>query len=187
MEIVPANEIDEWLSADQDTIPSLALLLLCLPYLTSLKLQLDWGALDCLLKATRRIQNAPAGTFLLHLKSVSIDCDVLDPNKFNSDKSDVIKFLASLLALPSLASFHVECLDLQDEGCADEWNICPQRSNVTDLSFSECRIGEKMLFQLLGKVGNLESFELVSAGRPDWYWLGVGLIHYAKRSLKKLR
>lgn len=190
-QIIRADEVDEWLQAIQHSTedhPILALLLLQLPNLEDLEISSIGMPIEYLSRTTQRIKNAPAGTYLSHLKhvSINIDTDWEDP--------DLMKIFDSFISLPSLASCCIEGLTIGNEERDFEWHLRPHELNIVDLAFIHCNIGEKALFEVLGCTKNLKSFTLTSLRSdshstrqlPDWYWLGVGLLHHAKQSLEKL-
>lgn len=196
--IVPADEVDEQIRGIQVSAiveDSLALLLLHLCDLNSLEISFSTDTTQYLFPTTQAIRKAPAGTCLLHLKHVSIDCFGIGYESEGDVGYDVMRLLMALLALPSLASCYVEGLQIPDEECEIESTGRSQIFNITDLSFVDCAIGAKTLFQLLRKTRNLESFKCIFSGATlpfehsglDWYWLGTGLLHHAKHSLKKLQ
>ena len=198
--IILADEVEERIQEIQvnaDAEPSLALLLLHLPDLNSLEISFstDTTQFTCDI-IPQAIQNAPAGTCLLHLKHVSINYFAIGSETEGGAGAEVMRLLVALLALPSLASCYVEGLQIDDEeDCEIESMGCLQIFNITDLTFFNCAIEAKTLFQLLRKTRNLESFKCIYSGARfssesfslDWYWLGIGLLHHAKHSLKTLQ
>ena len=195
--IIPADELEEQIRGIQinaDVQCSLALLLLHLPDLNSLEISFSTDTTQYICKTTHAIQYAPAGTCLLHLKHVSIDCSAIGYETEDWAGFDVMRLLDALLELPSLASCYVEGLNTRDEDFEIESIGCSQIFNIRELTFFDCAIGAKTLFQMLRKTQNLESFRVIFSGarlsesfRLDWYWLGIGLLHHAKHSLKKLQ
>ena len=190
--IVQTNEVDEWLQALQDNMsdrPALALLLLDLPNLNRLDLTFGNDSIKFLSMTAQKLLNAPTGTYLAHLKHVTIGDTWMRSVREHPDR---LRFLMSLLALPSLASCRLLWLALYDDDCAIESMICPKRFNLTDLVFMGCTIEEKTLLELLKRTQNLESFrydlpyDTETAGL-DWQWLVNGLSCHTKHSLKKLQ
>lgn len=187
-EIIRADEVDEWLQACQDGTedPILALLLLNLPYLNSLEVLSFGMPIERLSRTAQRIKNAPAGTYLSHLKHVSINFDA------HWEKPDMMRFFMSFVSLPSLASCHIHGLIIGDD--ERDFEQHPRESNIADLSFTHCDIGERTYFEILRSTKYLRSFTGSSLGLPapftqqplGWYWLGVGLLHHTKHSLEKL-
>ena len=193
--ILGMNEVDEWLQAFQDRTAdhlALALLLLVLPNLNSLHVTLFHGSTAFLSMTAQKLQNAPTGTYLPYLKHLSINCAWIGSIM---ERSDILSFLISLLALPSLASCRIQCLDIYDKDCAIESIKCPQKFNITDLVFTGCNIEKNTLLELLGKTRSLELFQynlFPSSAQSedaslDWYWLANGLSCHSKHSLKRLR
>lgn len=191
-EMISADEVGEWLQTIQEGTenPILALLLLQLPNLSRLEISAVGMPVEHLSRTTQRIKSAPAGTYLSHLKRVSINFDA------DWEKPDMMRFFTSFMSLPSMTSYHIEGLRIGDE----EHNLFerylrPHESNIADLTFTNCEIGEKTLFEVLGSTKNLRSFGFTSPTTaahflpspvPDWYWLGVGLLYHARHSLEKL-
>lgn len=194
---IRAVKVDAWLQAIQDSTDdqsSLALLLLHLSDLDSLVISLTVDSLQYIWETSRAIQQAPAGTHLLHLKRVSIDYSGIDSERSVATRMFVGEFLVALMALPSLDSFDVKGLDIFDKDWAIYLIKSSQRFNITDLSFFDCTIGAKTLNEMLKKTQKLESFSCVFNGVRlssqksgiDWYWLSSGLVCHTKHSLKKL-
>lgn len=192
--IILPDVVDERLEANQDSIDNrslLDLLLLHLSDLNSLKIFLLANSIQFFCEAIQGIQDVPAGTYLPHLKRVSINCLAIA----DWGRHYVMRSLVTLLALPSLVSCDVEGLSIRDEDYAIGTIGCSQRFNITDLSFLDCAIGSKTLNELLGKTQNLESFSCVFSKARfsseqfglDWYWLGAGLLLNTKHSLQKLQ
>lgn len=53
------------------------------------------------------------------------------------------------MPLPSLTSYHVQGLTIDDEERDLEWHLHPHESNIANLAFIRCTIGEKELSEVL--------------------------------------
>lgn len=190
-DIISADEVDEWLQTIQEGSedPILALLLLNLPNLNSLEILSIGMPIENLSRIIQRIKNGSASSYLSHLKRVSMNFDE------DWETSDTMICFTSFMSLPSLTSYHIEDLSISDDESDLERHLRLHKSNIADLAFTHCRIGEKTLFEVLRSTKNLRSFSYTYL-RPavrflarqglDWYWLGVGLLHNTRHSLEKL-
>ncbi|CAD6590189.1 MAG: hypothetical protein ASARMPRED_004607 [Alectoria sarmentosa] len=181
--IVRADEVDEWLQAIQNgnEDPVLALLLVHLPNLERFRPFSIGMPIEQTSRTIQQIKHAPAGTYLSHLKNVSINFDR------GWEKADMKMFFKSLMSLPSLTSCYVQGLTIDDKERNLEWHLRPHESNIAKLAFILCTIGEKELSEVLESTKHLEAFSYRSLAPPDLSWRGsVGVLHHARHSLEKL-
>ena len=185
-EILEASEIDNAIQHGVEYQTILALLLLHLPNLEVLEF-ITAGNMQHLSRTTQRIKNAPESTYLSHLKSVSIYAH-------HEKMPDATSFIACLISLPSLTSCYMNGLVLGGEERDLERHLRPHESNVSDLTFVACDVGEKVFLRILESIKCLRSFTCLNMNlynRPAQpanprYGLYLSLLGSSISSLEKL-
>ena len=153
IEIIPTEEVDEWLQeirrGNEDGL--LALLLLYAPKLHTLKFvaPFDYQS-SYLLKTIQRVvgQGSSVKPYLSHLKHVDIDF---------TDQWESLDFVRAFMSLPSLTSIKTNNLFVDGRTHEAQSAILPQPSNVMDLSFQNGSLPQKVFSELLRGVENLRN------------------------------
>lgn len=172
----------------------IALLLLHLPNLISFDLQ-DQGACTRRIFDILELNSELGGTCLLpKLKRLRFDHAKVE-GQLGGCLEDINR-LKHALALPSIASLEAKALERvqHDEIGAP---VSAQSSNITSLSFKECGLSPKSMFELLEATKSLTNFSYVwpiaSQGPQIWidapfdpFWIRGALLAFAKDSLCKL-
>ncbi len=187
-EIIPANEVDKWLQAVQDRtdLQSLvAMLLIHLPDLEELDLDYVGLPIGDILRMTQGIQIAPTWTSFSHLKRVCIST-----LRYLED-DDIMKSLLTLVLLPSLVSYSIQGLKIDNEQHDLEQHLGSHESNMARLNFINSRIDERVLTKILRSTRSLKNFAFEAsffARQPvNWYWHCIdGLLLYSSSSLESL-
>ena len=186
-EIIPANEIDKWLQAVQDRtdLQSLiAILLIHLPDLEELNLDFVGMPIGHILKMTQIIQIAPAWTSFTHLKHVWIHI-------WGWKDTDTMKSFLDFIFLPSLVSYSIRGLGINNEDHDLGQHFGSHKSNVARLTFIDIRIDERILVDIFRSTRCLKHFSIEAdypAHNPvNWYWHCIdGLLLYSGSSLESL-
>ena len=187
-ETIAANEVDKWLRAVQDrtNLQSLiAMLLIHLPDLDELDLENVGMPIGDILKMTEGIQVAPVWTSFSHLKHVWIGF-----LRYWED-ADVMKSLLNFVLLPSLLSYSIVRLNIDNEQRDLEQHLGSHESNIARLNFIDSRIDERVLTKILRSTRCLKDFCFEAhqfAKQPvNWYWHCIdGLLLYSSSSLENL-
>ncbi len=184
--IIGASDIDNEIQHGLDYQLILALLLHHLPNLEVLDISLG-TSIEHLSKTIRSIKDAPVGTYVSHLKSVSVNF-----NHVYERRHSVASFIAFLISLPSLTSCHMTGLVLRSEERDLERHLRPRESHVSDLNFTSCNVGGKALLKILESITCLRSLactnlQFLPAEEPNpWYELYLSLAGSSNSSLEKL-
>lgn len=70
----------------------------------------------------------------------------------------MMRFLMSFMSLPSLASYHIQGLGIGDEDHDFEKHLRPRETNLADLAFTRCSLGERTYLEILRNIKRLRSF-----------------------------
>ena len=155
IEIIPTDEVDDWLHeirrGNED--PLVALLLLHAPRLHTLKFLVPYARSDSsyLLKTIQRVtaQGSSTNLYPLHLTNVYM--------RF-AETWESLDFVKAFMSLPSLTSIKTNNLFVDGRTHEPNSAILPQPSNVTDVSFRSGFLPEKVFSELFRGIPNLKSF-----------------------------
>ena len=155
VEIIPSEEVDDWLHqirrGNED--PLVALLLLHAPKLQTLKFIVPYIGSESsyLLSIIQRVtkQGTKAKLYPAQLRNVEMYC---------AEAWQSLEFVQAFMSLPLLASIRTDSLFVDDRTYEDSSGTLPQPSNVTDMSFRSGFLPEKAFSELLRGVKNLTSF-----------------------------
>lgn len=189
-ETIPANEVEKWLQAVQDLTDLhaiIAILLIHLPDLEELNLGEVRLPIGHTLKMTQDIQFSPAWTSFSHLKRVRIGISILR----YWGNADIMKSLLGFVLLPSLVSYLIEGLKIDNEQHDLEQHLGSHESNIARLNFTNSRIDKKVLTKILRSTRCLKTFVFEAskfAPQPvNWYWHCIdSLLLYSSSSLESL-
>ena len=155
VEIIPSEEVDDWLHqirrGNED--PLVALLLLHAPKLQTLKFIVPYVGSESsyLLNTIQRVtlQGPKVKLYPAHLRNVEMYC---------AEAWQSLDFVKAFMSLPMLASIKTDSLFVDDRTYVDSSGTLPQPSNVTEMSFRSGFLPEKAFSELLRGVTNLKSF-----------------------------
>ena len=155
VEIIPTEEVDDWLHqirrGNED--PVIALLLLYTPKLHTLMFEIPYDRRDStyLLKTIQRVAGqGPAGKpYLSHFRNVELNF---------AEKWESLDFVKDFMSLPSLTSIKTDTLYV--DGRTHEANsaFLPRSSNVNKMSFQGGCLPQSVFSELLRGVENLNAF-----------------------------
>ena len=186
-ELVPEGSFPSWLDfiRSGSEIPTLSLLLLLLPNLSTLKLQCLGENEECLYRTLRHITNMKgAGTPLSRLRHVKIP---------HSLKYDGLKLVKLFAALPSIKSIHGLGIRADDPELHWEVEQAPRTSNLEDLTLTSCRLSSKRLFDLLEGFRVLRSFtydsdrtsfRLFREAKLEPFWIRSAVFAFTRSTLE---
>lgn len=178
---------EEWLAAIDrgDEEPLIALLLMLLPNLR----HIDFSPVDetclCITDALRMIKYDKDSSSSRKLRSVNFEIAKPDHEDV-LDVEPVILFVG----LPSVTSIYSHGVGTCPEGLLCYYNIGV--TQVTDLTFVNCSVHPKDIFEFLYATRNLQQFSYShkgSAGNPthfDPFWIRAALLANAQDSLLSL-
>ena len=154
-EIIPSEEVDDWLQqirrGNED--PLVALLLLYAPKLHTLKFLVPYVGTESsyLLSTIQRVtlKGPTAKLYPAHLRNVEMYC---------AEAWQSLDFVKAFMSLPLLTSIKTDSLFVDDRTYEDSSGTLPQPSSVTDMSFRSGFLPEKAFSELLPGVKNLKSF-----------------------------
>ena len=156
-EIIPTEEVDEWLHQIRlgDEVPLVALLFLHAAKLHTLKFVKPYNRRmpSYLLKTIQRIvgQGSAAKTYSLHFENA----EIFFAEGWENEGLDYVK---AFMSLPSITSVKIESLFVDDRTYEVNSAILPQPSNVTNLSFRSGFLPQQAFSELLRGVKNLKAF-----------------------------
>ena len=184
----PKEELEEeWLAAIDggDEEPLIALLLMLLPNIR----HIDFSPVDetclCITDALRMIEYDKDSSSLRKLRSVNLE--LAQPNHEDVLGVEFVILFAGLRAVTSIYSHGV--------GTCPEKLLCYYNigvTQVTDLTFVNCSVHPKDMFEFLYATRNLQQFSYShkgSAGNPahfDPFWIRAALLANAQDSLLSL-
>lgn len=155
IEVIPSEEVDDWLvqirRGNED--PLVALLLLHATRLNTLKFVVPYAHSESsyLLKTIQRVtmQGSAIKLYPSHLKNVEL---------WFAEGWESLDFIKAFMSLPSLASIKTESLFVDGRTYESNSAILPQPSNVVEMSFRSGFLPRKAFSELLQGVKNLKSF-----------------------------
>ena len=155
IEIIPTEEVDDWLHqirlGNED--PLVALLFLRAPKLQTLRFVAPYGLRESsyLLKTVQRIagQGSAVNPYPSHFKNVEID--------FVEDWES-LDFVKAFMSLPSLASITTDNLFIDGRTYEANSAILSEPSNVMEVSFRNGYIPEDAVSELVRGMRNLKTF-----------------------------
>ena len=184
---VPSDQVSTWTEALEsgDEDPVLALLLLRLPGINTLKINLEYTS-QCLFQTLRCGMEGPGFSFLSALTTLYIRwADYVDP------ECQAISYFATL---PSLRSMEIQDLYLEEGVGHRECLLQPRSSNVTSIIIRHCSIRKLTLHHFLQgfkalrrfSCGNSRIEDHPNASGFDPVWVRAVLLAYCKASLEYL-
>lgn len=155
IEIIPTEEVDDWLgqirSGNED--PLAALLLLYAPELCSFRFIVPYypSRPSYLLKTMQRVaEHRPTiKPYISHLKHIEM---------YFAEGWENPDFVKASMCLPSLTSIETNTLFVDGRTHEASSAILPQASNVTDIAFRAGLVPQTVLSEILSEVKNLKSF-----------------------------
>ncbi|CAD6578272.1 MAG: hypothetical protein ASARMPRED_008667 [Alectoria sarmentosa] len=155
MEIIPTEEVDDWLHqirlGNED--PLVALLFLHAPALHTLQFVAPYNRRESsyLLRTIQRVagQGCAVKPHPSHLKNVEIHC---------AEGWENLDFIKAFISLPSLTSIKTNNLFVDGRRHRAKSAILPKPSNVSEFSVSNGFLPEKAISELLQGVKNLRIF-----------------------------
>lgn len=177
----------EWLAAIDrgDEEPLIALLLMLLPNLRHINFSPVDETCLCITDALRMIKYDKDSSSLRKLRSVNLELAKPD----HEDVLDV-ELVIIFAGLPSVTSIYSHGVGTCPEGLLCYYNI--GLTQVTDLTFVDCSVHPKDMFEFLYATRNLQQFSYShkgSAGNPthfDPFWISAALLASAQDSLLSL-
>ena len=168
IEIIPTEEVDDWLgqirSGNED--PLAALLLLYAPKLSSFRFVVPYypSRPSYLLKTMQRVADhrPTIKPYISHLKHIDM---------YFAEGWENLDFVKASMCLPSLTSIETNTLFVDGRTHEASSAILPQASNVTDIAFRSGFVPQTVLSEILSGVKNLKSFtcDFVQLWRDDDY------------------
>ena len=189
-DLVPRNEIEDWVTAvkDRDEAPIVALMLFLLPNLYTMTLGSHSESYCQLTETFQRISETKNSPFLTRLTTVILDF----PRDIGNDVMDW-ELLSISASLPSVQSIHVARIGPVDIGDLIKQTRCfePGSSTIKELVFTESSICPKSMFQLFESIEGLKKFIYSNRDLENQpfepFWMGKALTAYTKNSLESLK
>ncbi|CAF9940069.1 hypothetical protein IMSHALPRED_001737 [Imshaugia aleurites] len=181
------EDMEEFWLADIDEgreEPLVALLLLLLPNLREIDFGTYLTGSLCMNIALRTIMDDENSCPLRKLRSVNLRCT-------GNDDDDMLDFeLVRLFAiLPSVTSIYGYNVGSYPDDLPQNSIYTFEKTNVTDLTFVQCRIDPKSMFEFLSTTENLQIFFYSPRGDSrifDPFWIRTALLANARYTLKAL-
>ncbi|KAM0795324.1 hypothetical protein BDR22DRAFT_920679 [Usnea florida] len=189
-DLVPRNEIDDWVTAvkDGDETPIMALLLLLLPNLCTMTLEIQSESYCQLTKTFQLMSETKNSPFLTRLTTVNLSF-------YPQSKPDFTdwRWLGMSATLPSVQSIHVK--DLHSVSIKDLIKYGQYfrngNSTIKELAFTDSSICPKSMFQLFASIKGLKKFMYSNPyDEPqsfEPFWMGKALTAYTENSLESLK